>query len=150
MKLGILHHDADGMWSGFRREGGVDANVEVVLNPSFDIFAGTIRPAVGVSVNSQGDTSKAYVDARLEWEFESDLFLAIGIGGAVHTGDLKLKSNDRKALGSRVLLHFPLEFGYRIDDHHGVSVFFDHVSNAWLAAPNEGMDTIGIRWGYKF
>jgi hypothetical protein len=27
---------------------------------------------------------------------------------------------------------------------------FDHVSNAYLASPNEGMDTVGVRYGFQF
>jgi hypothetical protein len=27
---------------------------------------------------------------------------------------------------------------------------FDHVSNAYLAEPNDGLDTIGIRYIYRF
>jgi hypothetical protein len=27
---------------------------------------------------------------------------------------------------------------------------FDHISNAYLASPNEGMDTLGVRYGYQF
>jgi len=31
-----------------------------------------------------------------------------------------------------------------------MAVLFDHVSNADLAHPNEGMDTLGIVYGYRF
>jgi len=27
---------------------------------------------------------------------------------------------------------------------------FDHISNGYLADPNEGLDTFGIRYGYLF
>ncbi len=30
------------------------------------------------------------------------------------------------------------------------AVLFDHISNANLAVPNEGMDSLGIRYGYRF
>jgi hypothetical protein len=29
-------------------------------------------------------------------------------------------------------------------------VTFDHISNAELASPNEGLDTLGVRYGYRF
>jgi lipid A 3-O-deacylase len=31
-----------------------------------------------------------------------------------------------------------------------MKILFDHVSNAYLANPNEGMDTLGIVYGYRF
>lgn len=150
IKIGVLNHDTDNLWSGFRRESGVDANFEVILTPALKFLGGEVRPALGGSINSAGDTSKAYAAARWEVEPVKDVFFAAGFGGAVHTGKLSLERNDRKALGSRLLFYFPFEIGYRVDPNYSVSIFFDHVSNAWLADPNEGMDTLGIRLGYKF
>ncbi len=150
LKLGVLNHDQDSLWSGSRREGGIDFNAEAILNHDLEFWGGTLSPAIGVSVNSQGDTSKAYLDARWEKAFAQDFFFALGIGAAVHNGNTKLTNVNRKALGSKALFHFPFELGYRIDENYSVSVFFDHVSNAWLASPNEGMDTLGIRFGYRF
>ena len=57
---------------------------------------------------------------------------------------------DRKAFGSRVLFHIPVELGYRFDQHNSLSVYFEHMSNAGLASSNEGMDFLGMRYGYKF
>jgi lipid A 3-O-deacylase len=150
VKGGILHHDADNLWSGSSRESGVDINAEVIFNYNVSFWGGFLSPALGLSVNNQGDTSKAYFDARWEKNFASHFFFALGIGAAVHNGNTKLTNTNRKALGSEVLLHFPLELGYRIDKKQSASFFFDHVSNAWSASPNEGMDTLGIRYGYRF
>ncbi|WP_135075352.1 acyloxyacyl hydrolase [Terasakiella sp. SH-1] len=150
VKLGLLDHDTDNLWSGFNREGGLDINGEVILNHDLNFWGGTMSPAIGLSVNSQGDTSKAYLDARWQKEFADDFYFALGVGGAVHNGNKKLTNVKRKALGSKVLFHFPIELGYHITETTNVSLFFDHVSNAWLASPNEGMDTLGIRIGFKF
>jgi lipid A 3-O-deacylase len=61
-----------------------------------------------------------------------------------------LKDADEKALGSRVLFHIPLEVGYRLDLHNSISAHFEHMSNAYTVDPNEGLDRIGVRYGYKF
>jgi hypothetical protein len=37
-----------------------------------------------------------------------------------------------------------------IQERHRISILFDHMSNAYLASPNEGMDTIGVRYGFQF
>lgn len=150
VKLGVLHHDQDNLWSNYSRESGVDINAEVILNLSTELWGGDIRPVLGGSVNSVGDTSKVYAAARWETTVGDNGLFAVGVGGALHNGETKLVRNDKKALGSKALFYFPIEAGYRLDDHNTVSLFFDHVSNAWLADPNEGMDTLGIRYGYRF
>jgi len=150
VRAGVLDHDTDGLWSGFNRESGVDANLEFIFTPHLEVLGGTVRPALGGSINSEGDTSKGYLAARWEIEPTDSLFFALGLGGAVHSGELELVDNDRKVLGSRVFLYFPIELGYRFDNRYSISAFFDHVSNAWLADPNEGMDTLGVRLGYRF
>ncbi|SCA57299.1 conserved exported hypothetical protein [Candidatus Terasakiella magnetica] len=150
LKLGVLDHDTDGLWSGFNREGGIDFNAEIILNHDLAFWGGVMSPALGLSVNSQGDTSKAYLDARWQTDLSDNIFFALGVGAAVHNGNNKLTNVNRKALGSKALFHFPLELGYQIDERYSISLFFDHVSNAWTSSPNEGMDTLGIRFGYRF
>lgn len=151
VKVGVLHHDTPDLWSGFRRESGVDINLEAIFAPKLDILGGAIRPAIGGSVNTAGDTSKFYAGIRWQYELEMGLFFGIGVGGAVHNGELELTRRDRKALGKRLLFHIPIEVGYRFDGGpHALSVYFDHISNAYTADENEGMDTLGLRYGYRF
>ncbi|MCG6910103.1 MAG: acyloxyacyl hydrolase [Deltaproteobacteria bacterium] len=69
---------------------------------------------------------------------------------ALHDGELETNGEDKKALGSRLLFRIPVELGLFITDHHGLSIMLDHVSNAYLASPNEGLDTIGFRYTYRF
>lgn len=150
VKTGVLDHDTGGLWSGFSRETGTDANLEFILSPKMSLWGGDVRPVVGLSLNSSGDTSKAYGAARWETSVGSAGFFALGVGGAVHNGETGYTSRNKKALGSQVLFYFPIEAGWRLNETQSVSLFFDHVSNAWLASPNEGMDTLGIRYGYLF
>ena len=49
-----------------------------------------------------------------------------------------------------MLFRIPIEVGYAVSRHHRVVLAFDHISNAYLASPNEGMDTIGLMYGYQF
>lgn len=150
VKFGILAHDVGNLWSGFSREDGVDLNIEAVLGPSVTVLNGTLRPAMGGSINTAGDTSKGYIDALWQYDFYMKYFLVIGIGAAIHSGNKNLTTSDRKALGSRVLFHVPLELGYYVNPRTTVSVYFDHISNAYTAKENEGLDTIGVRFGYIF
>ncbi len=150
VRVGVLAHDVPGLWSGFRLEHGVDANVELLLSPSVDLLGGSIRPAIGGSFNFAGGTSKVYLDARWMFEGQSGWFAGLGIGAALHDGVLDPTEPDRKALGRRVLFHIPLEIGFRFDRHQSISVFFDHVSNGYTTTFNEGLDSLGVRYGYKF
>ncbi len=151
LKAGALAHDVDGLWSGFSLEReAVDLNVEVILSPSLPFLWGAIRPALGGTLNVHGDTSHAYLDARWEVDTPSGIFFAVGLGAALHDGHLDPDALDRKALGSRVLFHIPVEIGYRLDGHNSLSVYFEHLSNAGLADVNEGIDFLGVRYGYRF
>ena len=149
IRAGILAHDVP-VWSRTRQEGGVDFNAEFIFGfPNCQLFYGIMRTNLGFSLNNQGDTSKIYSGLLWEYIWDSGLFLNLGLGLAAHDGKLD-DSNDKKALGSRILFRIPLEIGLLFTRHQGVSMMFDHVSNAYLADPNEGLDTIGLRYTYRF
>jgi lipid A 3-O-deacylase len=147
---GVLAHDVPDLWSGFRLERGLDINGEVLFGGGLAILGGSLRPALGASVNTQGYTSKAYADLRWEIETPCRVFFGIGLGAAVHDGNLGPTEPDRKALGARTLFHIPLELGWRFDDRQSLSLYFEHTSNASTARYNEGMDGLGLRYGYRF
>jgi hypothetical protein len=150
---GILAHDVPALWSGFRtEEDAVALNLEAIFPSSVSLLGGTIRPAVGASVATGGGTSNAYADLRWMFEAPGGLFFAVGIGATVHDGKTGLVAPNQtdKALGSRVLFHVPAEIGYRFDTHNSLSVYFEHMSNANTAGSNEGLDRLGVRYGYRF
>ena len=151
LRLGLAAHDVDGLWSGKSKEQGPDLCAEVILNhPLFQFISATAYPHAGISLNSQGDTSKIYGGLLLQWEPASALFFSVGLGLALHDGKRDTDSADRKSLGSRVLFRIPIEIGYAVKRHHRIILAFDHASNADLASPNEGMDTLGLVYGYRF
>ena len=76
--------------------------------------------------------------------------MSFGLGLTVHNGSLESTDDKQKELGSRVLFRIPFEIGLMRYGNHGLSIMFDHVSNAYLADPNEGLDTLGIRYAYRF
>jgi lipid A 3-O-deacylase len=150
LKLGALDHDTPGLWSGFGVERqSVDANIEVLFRPWAYTFGGYLRPAIGATINFNGDTSKAYADLRWETETASGVFFAVGIGAAVHNGQIDFTDPAQKALGSPVLFHPSAELGYRWDGVNSISIFADHMSNGFTQRYNEGMDTVGIRYGRR-
>lgn len=150
IRVGILAHDVP-IWGSSRKEGGFNFNTEFIfIWPNYSLAAGIVRSNLGISLNSQGDTSKIYSGFLWEHLWPSGLFLNLGLGLAVHDGKIETNDDNRKELGSRILFRIPIEIGLLFVEHHGLSILFDHVSNAYLAEPNEGLDTIGIRYTYRF
>jgi lipid A 3-O-deacylase len=152
IKFGILAHDVH-IFSSSRKEDGADFNGEILFNlPSNPFFSaiGSPRFHLGGSVNSEGDTDQGYFG--LTWDFHSDvgIFVEGSFGGAVHDGKLNSYYFDRKSLGSRVLFRLSGSVGYQFNNRHSLAVMVDHISNAGLASPNEGMDNVGLRYGFRF
>jgi lipid A 3-O-deacylase len=151
LRVGVFDHDI-GILSR-ARESGIDGNLEVLFtspdNSLFGFFFSP-RPHIGITVNSDGNTSEAY--AGLTWEIGagSPLFFNFSIGGAIHSGKLDTDDPDRKALGARALFRESVELGYRFAERQSLSLYLSHISNAWLADPNEGLENVGIRYGYRF
>ena len=151
MSVGVLAHDVNSLWSGSREESGLDLNAELVLRrPSFLFLSGVVRPHLGLSLNTRGDTSKLYAGLKWLYRTDSGWFFKLGLGGAVHDGERETRRAGKKELGSRLLFHIPMELGHALGRRHQISVYFDHVSNASLADANEGLDTMGVRYGYLF
>lgn len=151
LKIGILAHDVDNLWSNFRREDGVDYNGEMVFSPAYPLWSGVLRPNIGFSINDSDDTSKVYAGGVLEYVWNNGVFFDAGLGAALHDGETdELNRPDKKELGSSLLFRVSFELGYTFVEHHRLSLMFDHVSNAYLADPNDGLDTLGLRYGYLF
>lgn len=150
VRLGLMAHDV-GVFGG-EKEDGLDGNAEYLFpSPAFLAPLGAPRPHVGVTVNSAGDTSQAYLGLSWEWQpWDDGWFIEGSLGGAIHNGELSDPTYRRKELGSLVLFRESVSIGHRWQGGHSVMVTLDHISNANLADNNEGLDTLGVRWGYRF
>lgn len=145
---GVLAHDLH-IVAVNHVENGVSLNAEVAFAPSLPLFGGAIRPVLGGTATTSGGTSWGYLDAR--WEYSGSLFFfGIGLGGSVNNAPLTIDQNGRKALGSNVLFHIPLEVGLQFTPNNRISAFYEHSSNAFLASPNPGMDNLGVRLAHRF
>ena len=150
IRLGVLYHDL-GVWGGSSNEGGVDINAELVFSPSLDLFNGTLRPNLGFSLNTTGDTSKIYGGALWEYRWIKGYFIDLAVGLAAHNGETDEGDvANMNQLGSPLLFRLAIETGYAFGGHHLISIMFDHISNGYLTEPNEGLDTLGLRYGYRF
>ena len=149
VRVGVLAHDYGPFSSN--KEDGVDGNLEILFaSPAFLDLVLSPRPHIGGSVNSSGDTSQAYLG--LTWEFDvlDAVFIDLTFGGAVHNGNLNDDELGRKDLGCRTLFRGAIGVGYRITPNHNIAIQLDHISNAKLCDRNEGLETVGVRYGYRF
>jgi lipid A 3-O-deacylase len=156
VKVGVLAHDIG--FLGDSVEGGADLMGEILFkSPDLLSVIGSPRPAVGLSVNTAGDTSYAYADlswtARL-WHPadnpETGPYVIGAAGGAVHDGRLDTSGDGEKALGSRALFHLAVGLGYQLTRVVSVETYFDHLSNADLSSHNAGLNNVGLRMGFRF
>jgi hypothetical protein len=138
VRTGILIHDVAPLFGVTKVEGGVDLNGEFIFGKGF------FRPLVGMSINSQMDTSCVYSGGACSLVSNRG-FLDFGVGVAAHV-------NSKRALGSTFLFRLSVEIGY-MWGRHGVSILFDHQSNGagffWWDIPNAGIDSLGIRYVFK-
>lgn len=150
------------------REHGVNINGEALfttplprswgdgLSPSWRWLA-TPRPHLGFTANTAGDTSSGYFGITWTVPIARDVFRrgdAIRFdffgGGAVHDGLRYTRLADRKSLGSSLLFRAGGEIGYQFTSRYSVSLFLDHMSNGGLARENQGLNTLGLRFGVGF
>lgn len=151
IRIGVLAHDVDHLWSNMHVEDGIDWNVEILfLRPCLRLLSGTIYPNLGVTINDRGNTSKGYIGFLWEWTVRRRFFLDIGLGAALHNGELNNPVEGKKRLGCRVLFRIPFELGVRISRRLRLSLMFAHVSNGYSAEYNQGLDVLGLRLGYCF
>lgn len=136
-----------------KHEDGNDFNSEFFFrSPSLRLIEvlGSPRPSFGLSVNNNSNTSIMY--AGMNWDLRAFdlLFLSVGFGGALHDGELQSSDPERQRLGSRALFRAALAAGFKFNKRMNVSVLFDHVSNGRLAYPNNGLEKLGIQFGYTY
>lgn len=149
VRLGFLFHD-QGLFSS-HKEAGADINLEVLFtSPGLLEAVGSPRPHLGFNAHTLDETHQAYLGLTWEWTFLRRAFFDFGFGGAVHSGETTSGTLGRKDLGCPVLFRAALDLGYRFAGRHAVMVSMSHLSNAKLCDNNEGLENIGIRYGYAF
>jgi len=167
IRAGVFYHDAaifvaPGEHDEHRVEkNGVDINFELLFrSPEFMNAIGSPRPHIGATINTAGATSQAYAGLTWTWALSDSLFFELAGGGAVHNGETDGPAPDPnlqftaasgdKLMGCRVLFRGSVAFGVRFAEHHSIALALDHISNGYLCDPNPGLDTLGLRWGYRF
>jgi len=149
IRVGTLWHD-EGLFSR-RKERGIDGNLEILFSaPHYFQKILSPRPHLGASINSAGDTNQVYIGLTWEGKLNEDVFTNFSFGGGYHDGYKVTDLLDRKSLGCRILFRESIDLGFRFDTTHSIMAHLDHISNAKLCSTNEGLESVGIRYGYNF
>lgn len=145
---------------GVEKEQGAAINLEAVFeSPRFLSVLLSPRPVIGTTIAFDSDaTSQIY--AGLDWRFDltDKIFITAGGGGAIHNGETDTfdpavdqdRINNTVFLGCRALFRLSGDVGYQITERVSASLYYAHISNAGLCDNNEGLDHLGVRFGWKF
>ncbi len=149
--LGAAAHDV-GVFGHSKEDSGPDVDFGVrfaALRGEFWDLIANPRPHGGFNVSTSGDTSQMF--GGLSWSLPiwRGFYFGADFGLALHDGKLTSSRTDKKELGLRILFREAAELGYQVDEHHGVSVFLTHISNASLGDANDGLDNVGVRYTYR-
>jgi lipid A 3-O-deacylase len=134
------------------RISGAAINGEFLFaSPHILDLIGSPRPYFGVDVGIAANPIH-FVYAGLTWDyhFTSRFYISGSVGGAIHTAANFVNPPTQRALGSRMLFHVGAAVGYDFTPNLTGQIYTNHFSNAGLASPNEGHDSSGIRFGYRF
>ena len=159
-RTGILKH-AVSLIGNTAKETGIDGNFEILFNsPGWLNFLWSPRPHIGASSNmSSNNTDLAYAGLTWEREFWHSVFLNFSFGGATHNGKLSYDAgvpfpsdyNRHREFGCRALFRESFEIGWIFAKPHRLSTMWSHYSHAGLCGDqNEGLDNVGVRYGYRF
>jgi lipid A 3-O-deacylase len=146
------------------KEGGPNVELQVSFDsPQFLHWAGSPQPYLMASVNTAGDTSFGGFGLEWRWTFADNWALEPGVGYVVHDGEVNNPyangtqeaadfAEEHVLLGSEDLFRTSLGLTYDFAGPWEAQVLFEHLSHGQIigSGRNQGMDEIGIRFGYQF
>ena len=160
IRVGVLKH-AVSLVGNTTKETGVDGNLEILFEaPSLLELLWSPRPTIGITANSSStNTDIVYGGLTWEWIPWSNLILDFSLGMAVHNGELKFdpsvafpaNAGRHREFGCRWLFRESFEAGWLFAKRHTATIMWSHYSHGGLCDDkNEGLDNLGVRYGYRF
>lgn len=151
-EIGFAYHDA-GVFGRHKEPGGdVDGEIRFLPIEWLDFMASP-RPHIGFHANTSGGTNQIFTGITWEFWFWDNFSIDPSFGLSFNDACCLDHGPpvDSKQLGSHVLFREAVDLGWNFSGPHSVSILLDHVSHGHiLAHENEGMDTLGLRYGYRF
>jgi hypothetical protein len=130
---------------------GVGVNGELVLPKMFTTvgFTDILIPRLdlGGTASVTGKTSYAYADMLWTLNYTNHIFGEFAFGIAANDGP-------SSQLGCSEMFLLGANFGYRFDTHWSAMLSFQHASNGEprfsTCSHNDGLNNLGLRFGYDF
>jgi lipid A 3-O-deacylase len=146
------------------KEDGPNVEFQVSFDsPSFLGWAGAPQPYVMASVNTQGNTSFGGFGLEWRWDFADGWALEPGVGYVIHDGEVDNPyangspeaaafAEEHVLLGSEDLFRTSLALTRDFEGPWEAQILFQHLSHGQILGNgrNQGMDQIGVRFGYQF
>lgn len=134
--------------------GTIDANIEWLM-PAFDFGSTggfTLHPQIGADLNTQGRTSAGYAGFAGVLTLPGGIFVEADLGGSVNNGYTSSPpaGSNRSELGCTALFREAFVIGVPLSDRLSVMAMAEHMSNANLCQPNNGITNVGVKLGYSF
>lgn len=133
--------------------GTQDVNAEWLM-PAFDFGATggfSLHPQVGGNFNLQGRTNSAYAGFAGIYQFSNGIFVEGDLGGSVNDGYKSAPANSgRSELGCNQLFREAFVIGVPLTSRLSVMAIAEHMSNANLCQPNNGITNVGMKLGFSF
>ncbi len=137
--------------------GTTDANIEWLM-PALDLgsFASSnglsLHPQIGADVNLQGKTSAAFAGLAGVVTLPGGLFVEADLGGSINNGYASNPpaGSNRSELGCTALFREAFVIGLPLSDRLSLMATAEHMSNANLCQPNNGITNVGLKLGYSF
>ncbi len=133
-------------------EGGLDGTFELRTAPVFGHdWTIEVLPTIGASVSFSGETNTAWLGGTARYMLTDSLFIEGFLGLSIHDADTPVQTNGAD-LGCTLLFREGAGLGYR-NGPHALSLYGSHISHGGILCSddaNDGLTTLGIRYGYHF
>jgi lipid A 3-O-deacylase len=146
------------------KEDGPNVEFQVSFDsPGFLEWAFAPQPYIMASVNTAGETSFGGVGLEWRWNFAENWAIEPGVGYVVHDGETNNPfangtpeaaafADEHVLLGSEDLFRTSVALTYDFAGPWEAQLLFEHLSHGQILGNgrNQGLDEIGIRFGYQF
>lgn len=146
------------------KEDGPNIEMQVSFDsPGFLRWAGSPQPYIMASINTAGDTSFGGFGLEWRWDFAEGWALEPGFGYVVHDGEIENPfpsgspaaadwAEEHVQYGSEDLFRTSIGLTRDFAGPWEGQLFFEHLSHGQVLGNgrNQGVDQIGIRFGYQF
>ncbi|MCB9992362.1 MAG: acyloxyacyl hydrolase [Hyphomicrobiaceae bacterium] len=133
-------------WKGFSRPEDEQFGLSAALPGGAASFLGSPRIDAGATFNTKGYEDQAHLAAGWRsYFFGSPLFVEATVGGGLHDGHLLDAEKPSRNMGCRINFYEALSFGVTFSTGWSLALSYEHMSNADLCPPNEGLSNMGLR-----